>query len=106
VDAQIRIPPTEHEVGALFSGWRTDLADCRKFATAARNYAAARLIADVGLRINEVRMLDIADVRWELGRFGKLNVRFGKGSRRRGPKQRLVPCRRFLKTDPPGVSES
>jgi site-specific recombinase XerD len=26
-----------------------------------------------------------------LGRFGKLNVRYGKGSRRKGPKQRLVP---------------
>ena len=28
-------------------------------------------------------MLDLDDVRWELGRFGKLNVRHGKGSRRR-----------------------
>ena len=44
-----------------------------------------------GLRVNEVRMLDLDDVRWELGRFGKLNVRHGKGSRRRGPKPRLVP---------------
>ena len=30
-------------------------------------------------------------MRWELGRFGKLNVRHGKGSRRKGPKPRLVP---------------
>jgi hypothetical protein len=44
----------------------------------------------VGLRINEARMLDLDDVRWELGRFGKLNVRPGKGSRRKGPKPRLV----------------
>ena len=36
-------------------------------------------------------MLDLDDVRWELGRFGKLNVRHGKGARRRGPKPRLVP---------------
>jgi integrase len=36
-------------------------------------------------------MLDLDDVRWELRRFGKLNVRHGKGSRRRGPKPRLVP---------------
>lgn len=35
-------------------------------------------------------MLDLDDVRWELGRFGKLNVRHGKGSRRKGPKPRLV----------------
>ena len=52
---------------------------------------AGRLEADVGLRVNEVRMLDLDDVRWELGRFGKLNVRHGKGSRRKGPKPRLVP---------------
>jgi site-specific recombinase XerD len=30
-------------------------------------------------------------VRWELGRFGKLNVRHGKGSRRKGPRARLAP---------------
>lgn len=50
----------------------------RKFGPAARNYAVARLAADVGLRINEARMLDLDDVRWELGRFGKLNVRTAK----------------------------
>ncbi len=85
VDPQLRIPPTAGEVGQLFAGWREELATCRKFAPAARNYAAARLEADVGLRVNEVRMLDLDDVRWELGRFGKLNVRHGKGSRRKGP---------------------
>src|SRR5437899_9167313 len=88
---QLRVPPAEEEVGQLFAGWREELSTCRKFAPAARNYAAARLAADVGLRINEARMLDLDDVRWELGRFGKLNVRHGKGSRRRGPKPRLVP---------------
>jgi integrase len=91
VDPQLRIPPTAGKVEQLFSGWREELATCRKFAPAARNYAAARLEADVGLRVNEVRMLDLDDVRWELGRFGKLNVRHGKGSRRKGPKPRLVP---------------
>ena len=91
VDPQLRIPPTEAEIEQLFAGWRGELATCRKFAPAARNYAAARLAADVGLRINEARLLDLDDVRWELGRFGKLNVRHGKGSRRRGPKPRLVP---------------
>jgi integrase len=88
---QLRVPPTEAEVGQLFAGWREELASCRKFAPAARSYAVARLAADVGLRINKARMLDLDDVRWELGRFGKLNVRHGKGSRRRGPKPRLVP---------------
>ena len=37
---------------------------------------------------NEIRMLDLDDVRWERGRFGKLNVRHGKAARRRGPKPR------------------
>jgi integrase len=91
VDARLRIPPTAQEIEQLFAGWRQELITCRKFAPAARNYAVARLAADVGLRINEARMLDLDDVRWELGRFGKLNVRHGKGSRRRGPKPRLVP---------------
>jgi integrase len=91
VDPQLRIPPTTDEVEQLFTGWREELVTCRKFAPAARNYAVARLVTDVGLRINEARMLDLDDVRWELGRFGKLNVRHGKGSRRKGPKPRLVP---------------
>ena len=60
---QLRVPPAEAEVGQLFAGWREELATCRKFAPAARNYAAARLAADVGLRVNEVRMLDLDDVR-------------------------------------------
>jgi integrase len=91
VEPQLRIPPAEAEIEQLFAGWREELATCRKFAPAARNYAVARLAADVGLRINEARMLNLDDLRWELGRFGKLNVRHGKGSRRRGPKPRLVP---------------
>jgi len=88
---QLRVPPAGEEIERLFSGWREELATCRKFAPAARNYAAARLEADVGVRVHEVRMLDLDDVRWELGRFGKLNVRHGMGSRRKGPKPRLVP---------------
>ncbi|EHR59190.1 tyrosine-type recombinase/integrase [Saccharomonospora cyanea] len=91
VQAQVRVPPTEVEIEQLFDGWREDLLICRKFTPAARNYMVARLLADVGLRINEARMLNLGDVRWELGRFGKLNVRHGKGSRRKGPRQRLVP---------------
>ena len=37
-------------------------------------------------------MLDIRDWRRDLGEHGKLHVRFGKGSRGRGPKTRLVPA--------------
>jgi site-specific recombinase XerD len=90
-DAKIRIPPRAEELAGFFSGWAADLASCRKFAPSARNYTAAKLMADVGLRINEIRNLDLADVKWELGRFGKLHVRCGKGSRGSGPKERMVP---------------
>lgn len=89
--AALRIPPTEAEVARLFAGWREELASCRKFAPTARNYVAARLMSEVGLRVNEVRSLDLADVKWELGRFGKLHVRVGKGARGSGPRERMVP---------------
>ena len=75
----------------MFAGWRAELATCRKFAPAARSYAAARLMAETGLRVNEASHLDLADVRWDLGRFGKLHVRKGKGARGSGPRERMVP---------------
>jgi integrase/recombinase XerD len=89
--ARLRIPPSAEQVGRLFAGWRGELATCRKFAPAARNYAACRLMADVGLRVSEACKLDLADVKWDLGRFGKLHVRHGKGARGSGPRERMVP---------------
>ena len=90
-EAKLRIPPTATEVDQLFAGWREELASCRKFAPTARNYAAARLMAEVGLRVNEACRLDLHDVKWDLGRFGKLHVRHGKGARGSGPRERIVP---------------
>jgi site-specific recombinase XerD len=89
--ARLRIPPTAEQVTRLFTGWRQELATCRKFAPAARNYAACRLMADVGLRVNETCKLDLPDIKWDLGRFGKLHVRLGKGARGSGPRERMVP---------------
>jgi site-specific recombinase XerD len=89
--ARLRIPPVEAEVAQLFTGWSGELAGCRKFAPTARNYTAARLMAEVGLRVNEACGLDLADIKWNLGRFGKLHVRYGKGSRGSGPRERMVP---------------
>lgn len=90
-DAQLRIPPTSPEVDKLFTGWAGDLATCRKFGPTARNYTAAKLMAELGLRVNEACRLDLADIKWDLGRFGKLHVRYGKGSRGSGPRERMVP---------------
>ena len=90
-DARLRIPPLSGEIKTLFAGWARELLTCRKFAPMARKYTATRLMADVGLRINEARHLDLDDIRWELGRFGKLYVRVGKGARGSGPRERMVP---------------
>jgi len=89
--ARLRIPPTAAQVGRLFAGWREELATCRKFAPAARNYAARRLLSEAGLRVNEACKLDLPDIKWDLGRFGKLHVRHGKGTRGSGPRERMVP---------------
>jgi len=48
-------------------------------------------MSEVGLRVNEACHLDLADIKWELGRFGKLHVRHGKGARGSGPRERMVP---------------
>lgn len=89
---KVRVPPAEDEIDALFTGWREWVPHARKYLPAARDYFAASLWRRVGLRINETVMLDIRDWRPDLGAFGKLHVRHGKGSKGRGPKARLVPA--------------
>jgi site-specific recombinase XerD len=87
-----RVPPPADDVETLFAGWRQSLPRARKFLPAARDYLAASLWRRAGLRIGETVMLDIRDWRPDLGTCGKLHVRFGKGSRGRGPKTRLTPA--------------
>lgn len=89
---KVRVPPADAEVEELFSRWRAWVPDARKYLPVARDYFAASLWRRLGLRINETVMLDIRDWRPDLGEFGKLHVRHGKGSRGRGPKARLVPA--------------
>jgi integrase/recombinase XerC len=88
----VRVPPSDEEIDTLFAGWRESVPHARKYLPAARDYFAASLWRRLGLRITESVMLDIRDWRPDLGGFGKLHVRFGKGSRGRGPKPRLVPA--------------
>jgi site-specific recombinase XerD len=89
-NARLRIPPAPHEVAQLFGGWQDGLATARKYAPSVRNYAACRLVSLIGPRVSELCLLRMGDLRWELGRFGKVLLR-GKGSRGRGKKERLVP---------------
>ena len=88
----VRVPPSDAEVELLFSQWAVSVTEARKYLPAARDYFAASLWRRLGLRINETVMLDVRDWRPDLGEFGKLHVRFGKGSRGRGPKPRMVPA--------------
>jgi len=88
----VRVPPSDAEVDELFAKWRQSVTEARKYLPAARDYFAASLWRRLGLRINETRMLDIRDWRPDLGEFGKLHVRHGKGSKGRGPRARLVPA--------------
>ncbi|MET9919546.1 site-specific integrase [Streptomyces sp. NPDC006435] len=90
-DAALRIPPSGPEVKTLFAGWGGEPATCRKFAPTARNHTASKLMSQVGLRVSEACKLDLADIKWDLGRFGKLHVRHGKGARGSGPRERMVP---------------
>jgi integrase len=87
-----RVPPSGEEVEGLFAAWGPAVEQARKFLPTARNYVTASLWRRVGLRISETSMLDIRDWRPDLGDHGKLHLRFGKGSRGRGPKPRLVPA--------------
>lgn len=87
-----RVPPADVEVNALFTAWGQSLPEARKYLPAARDYFAASLWRRLGLRISESVKLDIRDWRPDLGSRGKLHVRFGKGSRGRGHKPRLVPA--------------
>jgi len=89
---KVRVPPSDAEVEELFTNWRNSIPEARKYLPAARDYFAASLWRRLGLRINETVMLDIRDWRPDLGGFGKLHVRFGKGAHGRGPKPRLVPA--------------
>ena len=89
---KVRVPPSDTEVGELFAKWRQSVPASRKYLPSARDYFAASLWRRLGLRINETAMLDIRDWRPDLGEFGKVHVRHGKGSRGRGPKGRLVPA--------------
>lgn len=89
---KVRVPPSDGEVDELFARWRESVPEARKYLPGARDYFAASLWRRLGLRITETAMLDLRDWRPDLGAFGKLHVRHGKGSRGRGPKARLVPA--------------
>lgn len=85
----VHLPPPAAEVERLFGHWREELPTVRKYAPAVRNYTATRLTSLIGPRVSELCLLQIGDVRFDLGPFGKVLLR-GKG-RRGQKKERLIP---------------
>jgi site-specific recombinase XerD len=84
-------PPTHERMDAFFGFLRERLATCRKFAPAARDYALVRTLYHAGLRAEEAVSLEVADLHFTRGPFGKLHVRYGKAARGSGPRPRWVP---------------
>jgi site-specific recombinase XerD len=50
-----------------------------------------RTLYHAGIRCEEAVLLDVPDVHFGRGPFGKLHVRFGKAARTSGPRPRWVP---------------
>jgi site-specific recombinase XerD len=84
-------PPTVERVDAFFAFLRERLQSARKWAPAARDYALFRTLYHAGLRAQEAAAMEIRDLHFSRGPFGKLHVRLGKGARGSGPRPRWVP---------------
>jgi integrase/recombinase XerD len=84
-------PPSPERVAEFFEFLKGRIATARKYAPAARDYALFRTLYHAGLRSDEASMLDLPDVHFGRGPFGKLHVRFGKAARTSGPRPRWVP---------------
>jgi len=86
-----KAPPTPERMAAFFEFLRDRIATTRKFGPAARDYALFRTLYHAGLRADEAASLELADLHFGRGPFGKIHVRFGKGTRGSGPRPRWVP---------------
>jgi site-specific recombinase XerD len=86
-----RPPPSPARLDAFFAFLREQIATARKYGTAGRDYALFRTLYHAGLRSDEAARLELSDVHLDRGPFGKLHVRFGKGTRTSGPRARWVP---------------
>ena len=84
-------PPTVERVTLFFDFLRGRIGTARKYAPAARDYAMFRTLYHAGLRADEAARLDLCDVHFTRGPFGKLHVRFGKAAHTSGPRPRWVP---------------
>lgn len=84
-------PPSPERMDDFFAFLRDRIATARKFAPAGRDYAMYRTLYHAGLRAEEMASLEMHDLHFGRGPFGKIHVRFGKGTRGSGPRPRWVP---------------
>lgn len=85
------LPPEPDILNRFWNGLKDEMMNARKYATIARDYMIFRTMEKSGLRSFECVMLDVKDVRFDLGEKGKIHVRYAKGSKGNGYKERLVP---------------
>ncbi len=86
-----KAPPSPERMEEFFAFLRDRIATARKFGPAGRDYALFRTLYHAGLRADEAACLELADLHFGRGPFGKIHVRFGKGTRGSGPRPRWVP---------------
>ncbi|MFE1781364.1 tyrosine-type recombinase/integrase [Streptomyces sp. NPDC059506] len=86
-DFGLRIPPSQQAMKEFFARWRADLPQARKPMVACRDYVMAKLAYLSGVRVTELCGVQIGDVHWEPGQWGRFIVN-GKGARGSGPRQR------------------
>jgi integrase/recombinase XerD len=89
--AAAKAPPTPERMEAFFDFCKQRIATARKYAPAGRDYALWRTLYHAGLRADEAASLELCDLHFGRGPFGKLHVRFGKGTKTSGPRPRWVP---------------
>ncbi len=88
---EVAPPPTPQRLDVFFGFLRERIATARVFGAAGRDYALLRTLYHAGLRSEEAVMLDVADLHFDRGPFGKIHVRFGKAANGSGPRPRWVP---------------
>lgn len=89
--ASAKAPPAAERLVEFFEFLRGRVATARKFGPAGRDYALYRTLYHAGLRAEEAASLELGDLHFGRGPFGKIHVRFGKGAKTSGPRPRWVP---------------
>ncbi|NCC87930.1 MAG: hypothetical protein EOM05_08705 [Clostridia bacterium] len=84
-------PPSPEILTYFFDCFKRDLNLFARPEIAAREYVLFRLMYASGLRIDEAVHLDLIDINFSHGKLGMIHVRFGKGSRGSGKRERWVP---------------